>query len=179
MKIRQSARLIILDPRNRLLLMKIDDNRVVDRARPNLTEFWITLGGGLEAGETFTAAAQRELWEETGIQDAYIGPCLWKPDQEFPFSGETIHSVEHYFLVSVLSSDVTTERLSGEELQMYRGHRWWTMEEMERTDEVFLPFGFNGLVGLLSPVLAGNLPKVPMDVSFHQEEKRRRHQQAG
>ncbi|MFN8531934.1 MAG: NUDIX domain-containing protein [Dehalococcoidia bacterium] len=178
MKIRQSARLIILDPQHRLLLMKIDDNRVIDRARPNLTEFWITLGGGLEAGETFVAAAQRELWEETGIQDAAIGPCLWKLEQEFSFSGELVHSVEHYFLVLVPSCDVTTERLFGEELKMFRDHRWWSMEEMEQTDEVFLPFGFYGLVELLTPVLAGNLPKVPMDVTSHQEGARRRYQQA-
>src|SRR5688500_15569708 len=57
--LRRSARLIILDPRGRLLLFRYHDEH-----KP---PFWSTAGGELQDGEDYRAAVQRELLEETGF----------------------------------------------------------------------------------------------------------------
>jgi hypothetical protein len=67
---RPSARIILLDPDDRILLLKVvDDAGILDE--PVL---WITPGGGVEPGEEFEDTALRELWEETGLRDLPLGP---------------------------------------------------------------------------------------------------------
>ena len=67
MRVRPTARLLVIDDQQRLLLVRIHDTRPVHEAFPDMTVYWNTPGGGVEAHETFQKAAQRELWEETGI----------------------------------------------------------------------------------------------------------------
>lgn len=56
--VRQSSRLVILNARNELLMV---------RHRDSQRTYWILPGGGVDEGETWEAAAVREMWEETGI----------------------------------------------------------------------------------------------------------------
>src|SRR5258708_35812358 len=56
---RPAGRVILLDPDDRVLLMRYDDG-------PPNGVHWSTPGGGLEPGEDYASAAQRELSEETG-----------------------------------------------------------------------------------------------------------------
>ncbi len=60
--VRHAARVVLLDPQARVLLMRYDD------PPPNGTN-WSTPGGGLEPGESHHEAALRELAEETGWTD--------------------------------------------------------------------------------------------------------------
>src|SRR5215469_17862934 len=62
---RRAARVVLLDPRNRVLLMRYDDG-------PPNGSHWATPGGGLEPGETYEQAALRELAEETGWTDIVL-----------------------------------------------------------------------------------------------------------
>src|SRR5215469_2972472 len=57
--VRRAARVILLDPADRVLLMRYD------QPPPN-GQHWATPGGGAEDGEDYPAAALRELAEETG-----------------------------------------------------------------------------------------------------------------
>src|SRR5206468_9303028 len=60
--VRRAARVILLDPDDRVLLMRYDD-------RPPNGSHWTTPGGGLNEAEDYRAAALRELAEETGWSD--------------------------------------------------------------------------------------------------------------
>ena len=62
---RRAARVILLDPANRVLLMRYDDG-------PPNGSHWSTPGGGLNTGEEYPAAALRELAEETGWHDVVL-----------------------------------------------------------------------------------------------------------
>lgn len=61
------ARVFVLDPQKRVLMVKHDHEGEV---------FWILPGGGIDEDEHSTAAALREVKEETGI-DVKIERLLW------------------------------------------------------------------------------------------------------
>jgi ADP-ribose pyrophosphatase YjhB (NUDIX family) len=63
--VRRAARVILLDPDDRVLLMRYD------QPPPN-GRHWATPGGGAEDGEDYRAAALRELAEETGWTDIVL-----------------------------------------------------------------------------------------------------------
>src|SRR5579871_5282665 len=100
MRVRRSARLIIVDEQQRVLLFRYQDVVPVDPNRQNVP-YWATVGGGVEEGETFEETAARELAEETGIRDAVIGPWLWTREKPLIFQDGPILSHERYFLARV------------------------------------------------------------------------------
>ena len=158
-KIRQSARLVVLDNAHRVLLFQSEDAIGLDPTQPHLTLYWATPGGGLELGETFEQAAQRELWEETGIREVHIGPWIWTRERELILHGEKRRSYERYFLCHVLTTDVNLTNLTEEERHVYRDHRWWSLEEMRCSLDTFIPATFAHLLG---PILTGNIPEYPL-----------------
>src|SRR5215203_951509 len=68
--VRVAARVVLLDPANRVLLFRY----VEPWSRHAI---WATPGGGLEPGETDAAAARREVVEETGLTDVGLSPIIW------------------------------------------------------------------------------------------------------
>jgi len=65
---RQGVRALILDPADRVLLVRFADE---------LGDWWSTPGGGVDPGESDGAALARELVEEVGLVDVELGPLIW------------------------------------------------------------------------------------------------------
>jgi 8-oxo-dGTP diphosphatase len=147
--LRPTARALVIDADRRLLLFLIEGLDIVDPNDPPDTirspTFWITPGGGVEEGETFEDAARREVFEETGIE-AELGPCAYECDQLLVVNGRKILFRERYFVVSVERPEIAVEGNNELELALYREHRWWSVEELEQTDETVFPSGLAEIV---------------------------------
>ena len=104
MRKRPSARLLILDPTNHLLLFRFEH-----KTGPLAGQvFWATPGGGLEGDESLSEAAIRELHEETGIVAREVGEPVAR--REFTMTmpdGERVLADERYFVIRVQSQQVS------------------------------------------------------------------------
>lgn len=140
---RQGARVLLIDGRDRLLLF-----RGRDPAEPAGRPYWFTVGGGLDPDETPAQAALREMFEETGLRlDTHdlAGP-VWHEVAEFGFDGRSYRQSQDFFVCRVTSWEVDTSAFAEPEIRSIDAHRWWSVAELDATDEVFFPAGLAGLL---------------------------------
>jgi 8-oxo-dGTP pyrophosphatase MutT (NUDIX family) len=159
MRIRPTARVVLLDPLGRVFLFKYEDHALPEPM------FWATPGGAVEPGETFEQAALRELHEETGIRAERLDRWLWSRERTIAFADEVVLFRERYYLVAPPRLTEDMVRIDGMlpyELEAYRDHAWWTPSDMYACGEVFLPAG---LPDLLGPIRRGELPSLPMAIA--------------
>ena len=155
LRIRPAARAIVLDPDDRILLVRFEFPAA---------SLWATPGGGVESGETHEQAIARELAEETGRTDVAVGPCVWTRLHIVPFIGGQWDGQRERYHVVRTPSFTPRPQLSWEELnrEYVFELRWWTLEELEQADVVFAPRRLPELVGSL---IREGPPSVPLDVS--------------
>ncbi len=101
-------------------------------------------------GESFLEAARRELWEETGITDADIGPVVIEREKLMHFDGTPVFFREQYFVAQTQVTEITLDHQEEMERADYLAHRWWTVDELEATDEVVYPPGLPRHVRVLN-----------------------------
>ena len=154
--VRPTGRVLLLDGRDRILLFCS-----ADPGAPERGPFWHTPGGGLKPGESFEEAALRELREETGIEDVCLGPCVWTRRHVYSWRGRQHEWRSRYFLTRVADLNVDVRNMEKGEREALRGHRWWSLSEIEASSQTFSP---PRLAELLRPLLAGDLPAEPIDV---------------
>lgn len=152
-RLRQAVRAVVLDPDDRILLVRFD---FPDRA------VWATPGGGIEEGETDAHALQRELLEEAGLAGYELGPLIWRRTHVFELAGGFDGQHERYYLVRTPRFEAVP-RLSWEDLRLegMSAVRWWTLAELARTAELFAP---RRLPVLAAGIVRDGPPAEPVDV---------------
>jgi 8-oxo-dGTP pyrophosphatase MutT (NUDIX family) len=137
---RRAARVVLLDPANRVLLLRSFASGPA--GRPG----WYLPGGGIHPFEAIAAAARRELREETGI-DAVIGPVLGqRAGVRFVFRGRPVVQDEWYLAGRTTATAVGSGKPGDGERRAVNAHRWWTVAELVQTDDELHPPGLVDLV---------------------------------
>ena len=142
--VRLAGRVIVLDPADRVLLFRYDDP-------PPNGRHWATPGGGLETGEDYYAGARREFFEETGWDDVPVHRDAVH-HRELTMraggpSGRIVRQHERFFLARV----AVERRALGQVAAMHGSDgiaatRWWTLAELDCTDEAVWPKGLASLI---------------------------------
>ncbi len=157
--LRQAVRALMIDRADQVLMVKLRLDR-------NGWTGWILPGGGIEAGEDAAQALRRELLEETGLVDPFIGPVVCRRTQRGPgiapgYGGqqEDIHLVPcHDFALepALPESELRAEGI----VDM----RWFTAAELHETTDKVVP---EGLADLLDRVLefGGSIDPLLIDIT--------------
>jgi ADP-ribose pyrophosphatase YjhB (NUDIX family) len=152
-RLRQAARAVVLDPADRILLVRFQfAARTV----------WATPGGGIDHGETHEQAIVRELAEEAGLEEVELGPWIWTRTHVFPFeSGRWDGQQERYVLVRTPAFE-PAPRFTPDELaaEFVTAVRWWTQAELAAAEALFAP---RRLPELVAALLRDGPPGEPVD----------------
>jgi len=100
--------------------------------------FWLTIGGGLERGETLAEAAARAMREEAGIEvdPAGLGEPIGTTVIEFSVFGVLpVTQYQTYFAVAVDDVQVSFAHQSRIERLTIERHEWLSPEELEAKPE--------------------------------------------
>ncbi len=153
---RPTARVVLLDRDDRILLMK---GRLPGG---KYAAAWFTIGGGVEPGETYVEAAAREIREESGIGVFEIGPVLWVRQGVLELPAPTL-MVEQYVLARCDAAEPSREGWQALEHELIEDIRWWTLAELITTREAVFP---PGLAQLLPDVFAGRIAAEPVPIPW-------------
>lgn len=115
----------------RAAALVIENGRLLVAKEKHHNPFY-TIGGGVRVGETTREAAQREAWEETGIQYE-VDRLLYIQERFFTYGGMQKHEVAFYYLMKETHSEIaegTQSDYAGETLH------WIPVEELPATEIV-------------------------------------------
>ncbi|MCE7002943.1 HAD-IA family hydrolase [Kibdelosporangium philippinense] len=142
---REAVRVLCLDQQDRLLLLHWRDP--VSGAY-----LWEPTGGGVEPGESYIAAAHREVLEETGFLNVHISPDSIPVRRDQPWRGRRFRNVEQFFVARIPDDQaITTPELTDTEVETLVGSRWWTWPELLRTTERIEPVDIVHVLRTLAP----------------------------
>lgn len=146
---RTAARMFLLDPEDRLLL--VNERREIGSDDSH----WITPGGGVENDESLAEAAMREVYEETGLRVVLPPEAVpvYVERVSFRFAGNHFDQTNHYFLSRVpAGQQLQPAGHTDIEQQVVLELRWWRLEDLDASVEVREPVA---MVTLIERALKG------------------------
>lgn len=157
---RRSSRVILIGPGEQLLLFRVGVGfETAPSGELTLHGFWALPGGGLDPGESFDAAAARELYEETGHAAPGLLPCVATRVSSYPWKGERWVAHEQIYFARTGHTGLDRSRWTASDRRWIHSCRWWTLSELGAVREPVRPAG---LAALVQRLLAGDVPATPI-----------------
>ena len=109
-----SVRIILLNDKNELLLMYVNDSSTTRTDGKYNGHFWFLIGGEQEKGESVIQTAIRELWEETGLKEAEfkLGPIVWRGEFDLVLAGKNRRMKQKFIVARTNKETVSLDNLN-------------------------------------------------------------------
>lgn len=141
--IRKCARAIVVNDLNEVLMIKHKDTIPANPLTPDILEYWVPPGGGVDEHESFVEAAIRELSEETGIELQNMQSLILERSVDLHYRNELVTQREQFFLSRISGTPAIPFFDSNEGIV---DARWWPLEEIKKSEEIFFPAGLYTLL---------------------------------
>lgn len=135
MRIRNNARAFVINENREILLEKFEFDFT-----GRIKVLWVTPSGGVEEGESFEQAIERELYEELGLDIKIKDESLFALD--IPFEGKHGEFISHevYYLVHVSKNiNISLDNMTLNEKGTFHAVKWWSLEELKESNDEFEP----------------------------------------
>jgi 8-oxo-dGTP pyrophosphatase MutT (NUDIX family) len=164
MEISYRARVLLLNKKNELLLMLIEDFDIGTLDGKKNKRFWCTVGGGIEGEETVSQAALREIHEETGIEPDKIklGPIVWSGYVDLVVKGVPTRFFETYIVAKTKQREVALHNPTEDEKLVVKKLQWFSLRALRECPDVIFP---EGLPIHITPIMRGQYSGLPLQLN--------------
>jgi 8-oxo-dGTP pyrophosphatase MutT (NUDIX family) len=134
-RVRATARVLVVDGDERLLLFRTHWNNRVAPPR------WLTVGGGVDPGESTRDAAARELFEETGrrVPAAELGDPVWHERRPLPVGHDFDEVDATYYLWRTERFEPSSAHWMPDEFDDILGSGWFDVDELRASGDAMDP----------------------------------------
>jgi mutator protein MutT len=146
--IRYVARVLVINDRNEVYLLRGRDDTLPERA-----PFWFTPGGKIDEGETQAEAAARELYEEVGIiaTPEALGEIIGTEAVEYHFHGVAYQQEGVFYAYRSNKAGLNASQWTDIEARTIDQGRYWSLSDLRATTETIYPAHLGDMLANLRP----------------------------